>query len=101
MMDRCYVESALSVGGSMNRLVRTMALLSLAAWATAGAAPLRAAAANDVSDVKSADNSVYEAIATRDATRLGDLLDNDFVLTSTFGEVYDKQKFLSACCTGD
>jgi ketosteroid isomerase-like protein len=83
----------------MYRLVRIVALFSLAAWAGAGAVPVHAAA-NDVSDVKSADNSIYEAIATRDATRLGDLLDSDFTLTSTFGEVYDKQKFLTACCTG-
>ena len=99
MMDRCYAESALSLGGCMYRLGRLMALFSLAVWAGAAAAPVHAAA-NDTSDVKSADNSIYEAIATRDATRLADMLDGDFTLTNTFGQVYDKQKFLAACCTG-
>ena len=83
----------------MSRFLKCVVLFSLAVWAGAGAAPVRAATdAGD--DVKSADSSIYEAIATRDSIRLADLLDGDFTLTNTFGEVYNKQKFLSACCTG-
>jgi len=83
----------------MRRLFRLAALLSMIGWLGAGGAALRAA--TDASDdVKSLDNAVYEAIATRDATRLADLLDDGFTLTNTFGEVYDKKRFLTACCTG-
>ncbi len=59
------------------------------------------ARADAADDVKAADSSVYQAIATRDAARLADMLDDSFLLTNTFGEVYDKQKFLTACCTPD
>ena len=67
---------------------------------SAGAAPVYARA-DAADDVKAADSSVYQAIATRDASRLADMLDDGFTLTNTFGEVYDKQKFLAACCTPD
>jgi ketosteroid isomerase-like protein len=62
-----------------------------------GAAPV-SARADTADDVKAADTNVYQAIATRDASRLADMLDDGFTLTNTFGEVYDKQKFLAACC---
>jgi ketosteroid isomerase-like protein len=59
-------------------------------------------AARDASDdVKAADASVYQAIAARDSGRLNDLLDDAFVLTNTFGDIYDKQQFLNACCAGE
>jgi ketosteroid isomerase-like protein len=67
---------------------------------SAGAGPVFARG-DAADDVKAADSSVYQAIATRDASRLADLLDDGFMLTNTFGEVYDKQKFLAACCTPD
>jgi ketosteroid isomerase-like protein len=65
-----------------------------------GAAPI-SARGDAADDVKAADSSVYQAIATRDGSRLADMLDDGFLLTNTFGEVYDKQKFLAACCTAD
>jgi ketosteroid isomerase-like protein len=80
----------------MDRLVKVVGVLSLAVWLGAGA-PVRAVG-DAASDVKAVDVNLYDAIATRDATRLGDLLDDGFVLTNTFGDVYDKEKFLSACC---
>lgn len=83
----------------MRRLLKLAALLSVMVWFGAGGAALQGAA-DASNDVKSLDNSIYEAIATRDATRLADLLDDGFTLTNTFGEVYDKQRFLAACCTG-
>lgn len=84
----------------MLRLARLAALCLCAGWLGSGIAPV-AAAADAVDDVKAADSVVYQAIAARDAARLGDLLDDAFVLTNTFGEVYDKAKFLSACCSGE
>jgi len=51
-------------------------------------------------DVKSVDSNVNDAIAKRDAVRLRGLLDDGFLLTNTFGDVYDKAKFLRACCGG-
>jgi ketosteroid isomerase-like protein len=81
----------------MRRLAGFVAVIG---WLALGGG--RTHAAVDTSDdVKAADSGVYQAIASRDATHLADLLDDSFMLTSTFGEVYDKQKFLAACCTGD
>ena len=51
-------------------------------------------------DVNSVDSKVNDAIAKRDAVRLRGLLDDGFLLTNTFGDVYDKAKFLHACCAG-
>src|SRR5262245_31695867 len=84
----------------MRRLLKFAALFLAVAWINAGHPAVHAAAVDANGDIKSVDNSIYDAIATRDAVRLADLLDGDFTLTSTFGEVFDKQKFLSACCTG-
>jgi hypothetical protein len=39
-------------------------------------------------DVKSVDSNVNDAIAKRDAVRLRGLLDDGFLLTNTFGDVY-------------
>jgi ketosteroid isomerase-like protein len=80
----------------MSRLVKVVGMLAMAAWLGAGA-PVRAVG-DAAADVKAVDVNLYDAIATRDATRLGDLLDDGFVLTNTFGDVYDKPKFLTACC---
>jgi len=81
----------------MRRLAKVLGTVSLVAWFGAAQGPLRADAA---SDVKAVDSNVYDAIAARDAARLGDVLDDGFLLTNTFGDVYDKEKFLSACCSG-
>lgn len=81
----------------MRRLAKALGTVSLIAWFGAAQGPLRADAA---SDVKAVDSNVYDAIAARDAARLGDVLDDGFLLTNTFGDVYDKEKFLSACCAG-
>jgi ketosteroid isomerase-like protein len=51
-------------------------------------------------DVNSVDSKVNDAIAKRDAVRLRGLLDDGFLLTNTLGDVYDKAKFLHACCAG-
>lgn len=83
----------------MRRLLELAALLSLTVLLGGGGAAVQAAAGAD-DDVKSIDKTIYDAIAKRDATRLADLLGADFTLTNTFGEVYDKQRFLTACCTG-
>jgi ketosteroid isomerase-like protein len=80
----------------MRRLAKVLGTVSLIAWFGAAQGPLRADAA---SDVKAVDSNVYDAIAARDAARLGDVLDDGFLLTNTFGDVYDKEKFLNACCT--
>jgi ketosteroid isomerase-like protein len=81
----------------MRRLAKVLGTVSLIAWFGAAQGPLRADAA---SDVKAVDSNVYDAIAARDAARLGDVLDDGFLLTNTFGDVYDKEKFLNACCAG-
>src|SRR5262245_39542058 len=81
----------------MRRLAKVFGTVSLVAWLGAAQGPLRADAA---SDVKAVDSNVYDAIAARDAARLGDVLDDGFLLTNTFGDVYDKEKFLNACCAG-
>ena len=83
----------------MRRLLELTALLSIMVLLGGGGAAVRAAAGAD-DDVKSVDKTIYDAIAKRDATRLADLLGDEFTLTNTFGEVYDKQRFLTACCTG-
>jgi ketosteroid isomerase-like protein len=80
----------------MRRLAKVLGTVSLIAWFGAAQGPLRADAA---SDVKAVDSNVYDAIAARDAARLSDVLDDGFLLTNTFGDVYDKEKFLNACCT--
>jgi ketosteroid isomerase-like protein len=84
----------------MRRLAKVLGTLSLVAWLAAAHAPLQAGA-DAASDVKSVDSNVYDAIAARDVSRLADILDDGFLLTNTFGEVYDKEKFLNACCKGD
>jgi ketosteroid isomerase-like protein len=81
----------------MRQVARLLGTVALIAWFGAAQGPLRADAA---ADVKAADTNVYDAIAARDANRLNDLLDDGFLLTNTFGDVYDKQKFLNACCAG-
>src|SRR5262245_53468766 len=81
---------------------RAIVFVALCCGVLAVSNPARVAAAFDAADdVKAADSGVYAAIQMRDAARLGDLLDDGFLLTNTFGDVYDKQKFLSACCTGE
>lgn len=77
------------------------ASLGLGLFGLSGGAALVYARADATDDIKAVDSNVYQAIATRDGSRLGDLLDDSFTLTNTFGEVYDKQKFLAACCTPD
>ena len=84
----------------MWRVARIGGLLSLACWLSAGSIAAYAGV-DAVSDVKAADSNVYQAIAARDADRLAELLDDGFVLTNTFGDVYDKEKFLTACCSGE
>jgi ketosteroid isomerase-like protein len=81
----------------MRRVAKLVGTVALIAWIGVAQGPLRADAA---ADVKAADTNVYDAIAARDASRLNDLLDDGFMLTNTFGDVYDKQKFLTACCSG-
>jgi hypothetical protein len=83
---------------SMRRLVLIASVLWMALGAGGRAMP--AAVADAVADVKAVDVNLYDAIANRDASRIGDILDDGFMLTNTFGDVYDKQRFLSACCTG-
>jgi ketosteroid isomerase-like protein len=83
---------------SMRRLVLIVSVLTLA-WAAGGRA-MPAAAIDAAADVKAVDVNLYDAIATRDANRLADILDDGFMLINTFGDVYDKQKFIGACCTG-
>lgn len=83
----------------MLRFVRIAAALCLAAWAGTGI--VRSFPGADTADeVRSVDADVYQAIGSRDADRLKDLLADDFVLISTFGEVFDKDSFVTACCTG-
>jgi ketosteroid isomerase-like protein len=84
----------------MSRLLSVFAVGALGLGLVGGRAPL-VAAADAMDDVKTADTAVYQAIATRDSARLGTLLADDFVLTNTFGEVYDRERFLAACCTGE
>jgi ketosteroid isomerase-like protein len=83
----------------MIRSLAVAAAVTLGAVLASGARPGAAADATD--DVKAADASVYQAIASRDSGRLADLLDDGFVLTNTFGDVYDKPQFLTACCSGE
>src|SRR5438128_4073167 len=88
-------------GGRMPRQIRMMGWGMMAAW-MAAAGSVQALGRLDASDdVKTADAGVYQAITARDSSRLRDLLDDGFMLTNTFGEVYDKQKFLDACCSGE
>jgi ketosteroid isomerase-like protein len=87
-------------GGDMHRLLIAASLGLGLVGLSAGAAPVYARG-DAADDVKAADAGVYQAIASRDGGRLADLLDDGFTLTNTFGEVYDKQKFLAACCTAD
>lgn len=82
----------------MFRFARFAGIVSLVGCLSSGSVGARVDA---VGDVKAADTNVYAAIASRDAARLDDLLDDGFVLTNTFGEVYDKARFLSACCSGE
>jgi hypothetical protein len=84
----------------MHRLL-IVASLGLVLGGLSGGATRVEARADASDDVKSADTNVYQAIATRDRSRLADLLDDGFTLTNTFGEVYDKEKFLTACCAPD
>lgn len=51
-------------------------------------------------DVKIVDTVVYEAIAKRDAKQLDAILDDGFLLTNTFGTLYQKKDFLKGCCEG-
>ncbi len=81
----------------MRRVAKILGIISLVAWFGAAQGPLRA---DTASDVKALDTNIYDAIAARDTNRLSDLLDDGFVLTNTFGTVYDKSKFLNACCSG-
>jgi ketosteroid isomerase-like protein len=82
----------------MGGLIRLCVALGIALTVTSSSI----VAARDASDdVKAADANVYQAIAARDSGRLNDMLDEAFVLTNTFGDVYDKQQFLNACCAGD
>ena len=83
----------------MRRLGKVLGTVSLVAWFGAAQGPLQAGV-DTASDVKSVDSNVYDAIAARDATRLTDILEDGFLLTNTFGEVFDKQKFINACCKG-
>jgi len=83
----------------MIRVMGMAGAFAIAGVLTFGA---RTSAAIDASDdVKATDANVYQAIAARDSARLADLLDDGFVLTNTFGDVYDKSQFLTACCNGD
>ena len=83
----------------MRQLATVVAIGMVAVWwsALGASAPV---AFDTVADIKAADASVYQAIMNRDAVRLRDLLDDGFLLTNTFGEVYDRARFLSACCAG-
>ena len=83
------------------RRVRVALTIALAAGTalTAAASPRQEGAAS--SDVKVVDRALYAAIAARDAAQVADILDDGFMLTSTFGVVYDKKGFLAGCCTPD
>lgn len=81
--------------------VARVAGLGLLVLCLASSSTRIAAVADASGDVKAADSVVYQAIASRDGARLADLLDDGFVLTNTFGDVYDKTKFIQACCTGE
>jgi ketosteroid isomerase-like protein len=84
----------------MNGLLKVVAILSVS-WLPLVTGPgLPTSAAGAEPDVKSVDTSLYDAIAARDALKVADILDDGFLLTNTFGEMYDKKKFLTACCTG-
>ena len=84
----------------MPRFARLAGLALMVCCLSSGRASLLARA-DAADDVKAADSVVYQAIASRDGNRLAELLDDGFVLTNTFGDVYDKAKFLQACCTGE
>ena len=84
----------------MPRVARVAGLCLMVCCLTSGRASLLARV-DAADDVKAADVIVYQAIASRDGAKLADLLDDAFVLTNTFGEVYDKARFLQACCTGE
>lgn len=79
----------------ISRVLLTGVLLVASASAAAPQGPASSG------DVKVVDNVVYEAIAARNGADLDKMLDDDFVLTNTFGAVYDKSGFLAACCTGE
>ena len=87
----------------MPRFARVAGLCLMVCCVAAGRGSLlaRPAAVDAADDVKAADSIIYQAIASRDGNRLAGLLDDGFVLTNTFGDVYDKAKFLQACCTGE
>ena len=84
----------------MPRIARVAGLWLMVCCLTSGGASLLARV-DAAGDVRAADSIVYQAIASRDGARLADLLDDAFVLTNTFGDVYDKVRFLQACCAGE
>lgn len=81
----------------MRTLVRVVSILAVVAVSSGGRPVVRAASPEDV---KTVDAAVYDAIAARDGARLSQMLDDGFMLTNTFGRVYNKKDFLSACCAG-
>ncbi len=84
----------------MRRVARIAGISAAVCWLAFSSSRIFAMA-DVIDDVKAADSVVYQAIASRDADRLADLLDDAFVLTNTFGDVYDKASFIKACCSTD
>lgn len=84
----------------MNGLVKLVSVLSVVGLPLLTGSSRWQPVPNANADVKTVDRSLYDAIAARDAVRVAGILDDGFLLTNTFGEVYDKKKFLAACCAG-
>jgi ketosteroid isomerase-like protein len=92
----------------MNRFVRpavfvvaAMPLLvaSSARSASRQVAPPPAVAPDLSTDIQTVDDHLYDAIEARNAAKIGTYLADGFLLTNTFGKVYTRAEFLSACCS--
>lgn len=85
----------------MNRFARPAVLVVVGLPLLAGSVRARQVlpAPDTSSNVRTVDDHLYNAIEARNASRIGTYLAPGFLLTNTFGRVYTREQFLSACCS--
>jgi ketosteroid isomerase-like protein len=84
----------------MNRFARLAVFVAAAPPLLLGSMRVAQAppAPDTSSNVQTVDDHLYDAIEARNAARIGTYLADGFLLTNTFGRVYTREEFLSACC---